>query len=146
MKTIVALAILFVFSACKTQDKNEPPVPLADAGVQDQPDVTAKPDENTRAKDASGDESQAPKPEGKMDNGLRQGQWTFFHDNGKKAAQGEYKDGLKNGKWNFWYDNGKKTAEGSFHMGEKVGKWIEYNTQGEKVSEQVYVNGVRVYR
>lgn len=145
MKIFFLMAALVMLAGCKSKQDN-PQEPSVDAGTTAQAVIPASADEVVDKKDAEPDGAKAPKPEGKMENGLRQGQWRFFHANGKKAAEGVYKDGLKNGQWSFWYDSGKKTAEGAFHMGKKVGKWIDYDEQGNKVSEQFYADGVRVYK
>ena len=113
-----------------------------DAGAvqPDQPDQPDQPEQPTQS------ESKAPPAKGESKDGLRQGVWTFFHENGKKAAEGGYDRGLKHGKWIFWYDNGNKTAEGEFAAGRKHGTWSEYDEQGGQAGQQAYDNGQEVYR
>ncbi len=146
MKAILVLTTLVVIAGCKGREQNSTNNPTNDADATSQPQTPKAPNQQVEEDDSGKEKFDTPKPEGKMDNGLRQGQWTFFHSNGKKAAQGEYKDGLKNGRWIFWYDNGEKTAEGSFRMGKKVGQWIDFDEKGKEVSRQTYVDGVRVYK
>ncbi len=122
---ILLIALLLAVPGCKkTTDSNIPDEPPGD-------------------KPAS---AKAPEPKGETRDGKRQGQWVFFHANGKKAAQGEYQDGFKHDKWVFWYDNGQKTAEGEYAEGRKTGKWIDWDEEGNQVSEKVFVDGVESYR
>lgn len=37
---------------------------------------------------------------------LPSGQWTYYHDNGRRALQGQCKAGLRDGVWTAWYENG----------------------------------------
>ena len=48
---------------------------------------------------------------------IRVGVWTFWYENGNKAATGGYRDGgglinVKDGLWTYWYENGNKKSVG----------------------------------
>ena len=42
--------------------------------------------------------------------------------------EGHYRDGLKDGIWVYYYDNGKVRQEGVFQNNTKNGSWITYQT------------------
>ncbi len=90
-------------------------------------------------------EGSGQKAVGETKDGLREGPWTFFHDNGKKAAAGEYRAGMKEGPWVFWHPNGEKAAEGGYRGGLKEGAWIDYDEQGQKLMEKQYRGGMEAY-
>ncbi|MDB9854081.1 hypothetical protein OAC91_02475 [Candidatus Marinimicrobia bacterium] len=64
-----------------------------------------------------------------------------LHDNGNKKLDGYYKDGLMNGDWVGWSENGQKEWEGSFD-GSKVLEKIKfsYDDNGQKLTEDYYDN------
>ena len=50
--------------------------------------------------------------EGKIENGLREGPWTYYYPTGQKKAVGNYKEGLKDGNWTMFKENGvQETVE-----------------------------------
>ena len=85
-----------------------------------------------------------------------------FHPNGKKYIEGHYKDGLRDGYWASWYNDGQLWSEGNFKkdksdgertvyhpngtlhykgtfdMGKRVGVWTFYDEAGVKVNEINY--------
>ena len=44
--------------------------------------------------------------------------------------EGPYKQGIQDGFWTLWDENGNKNLEGSLKDGEKVGKWTYYKKDG----------------
>ena len=36
--------------------------------------------------------------------GKLEGEWTYWHENGQKSAEGIYKDGKEDGLWTFWFE------------------------------------------
>lgn len=85
-----------------------------------------------------------------------------FHPNGKKYIEGHYKDGLRDGYWASWYNDGQLWSEGNFkqdksdgersvyhpngtlhykgtfNTGKRVGIWTYYDETGVKVNEINY--------
>ena len=48
---------------------------------------------------------------GDIKEGLRQDNWTYWHQNGQKMAEGLYLDGVPAaGQWNFWDENGSQES------------------------------------
>ena len=83
--------------------------------------------------------------------GKEQGEWIFFHANGKKWTQGEYKDGVQVGLWRMWnnagdllqeyyadngpfkswYPNGTMESKGEIVNGKREGEWSFYYINGQ---------------
>ena len=55
--------------------------------------------------------------EGAWINGVADGKWTFWFDNGNKFAEGNYNSGNGVGQWTWWYRNGLKYMEGTLRRG-----------------------------
>ena len=77
---------------------------------------------------------------GTYENGIYNGKWTFYYENGKKEKEGTLKDGNADEKWIFYNEKGNKTQEGLFSDGVKHGKWLAYFEDG-KLTEGEYKNG-----
>ena len=52
--------------------------------------------------------------EGRLQNGDRVGEWTYYDESGLLRAKGSYLDDVPNGDWTWWHDNGNKEMEGRF--------------------------------
>jgi antitoxin component YwqK of YwqJK toxin-antitoxin module len=59
---------------------------------------------------------------GSYKNGLRESEWTFYHDNGQLYGKGSYKNGKKEGEWIDYRKDGTVNSErsGTFKNGKKV--------------------------
>lgn len=101
-------------------------------------------------------------------NGLREGHWTKWYDNGRiqeegdfhlnklsgtwhsyfkdgrKATEMHYLDGLKDGAWTKWYDNGQVEESGTFHANKLTGRWLGYFKDGSPAQEHYYQDGLKV--
>jgi uncharacterized protein len=55
--------------------------------------------------------------EGKIENGLKTGVWTYYYPTGQKKTQGSYTDGLKDGNWTSWKENGQQDVVEVFKFG-----------------------------
>jgi len=56
-------------------------------------------------------------------------------------SSGDFSNGLKNGKWTFWYNNGIR-EQGEFIDGKREGVWIEKYYHGQLRSKLQYTNDV----
>jgi antitoxin component YwqK of YwqJK toxin-antitoxin module len=96
-------------------------------------------------------------------NGLKQGEWKKFHENGMLSKVGIFKDDHPVGEWLYYYDSGKmmvkithKGAEShsiSFHKSggpQSIGKfvnqkkdstWVYYDLDGYKIASDFFING-----
>ena len=50
-------------------------------------------------------------------------------------------NGLYEGKWVSWYDNGQKWEEGNYKQEKKEGKWSKWNENGQIIAQEYYKNG-----
>lgn len=97
---------------------------------------------------------------GNILNGLKDGKWTYWYENGQIFKEGNYKvdiDELKldaitdqawdypydnrDGKWTWWYTNGWIKQEWNFKDGKREGKSTYWNENGQKKSEFNYKDG-----
>lgn len=69
--------------------------------------------------------------EGQLRDGLRQGTWTWYHENGQTYCDIEYEDGLKHGPAVAWHDNGVKMYEGQHVSHKRSGTWTYWHDNGE---------------
>jgi len=69
--------------------------------------------------------------------GKRDQTWTVWWSNGNIKTEGNFKEGLKNGQFTFWFQNGQKKFEGVCRNDKLFGEWTFYNADGsvEKIKE-----------
>jgi len=75
---------------------------------------------------------------GQILNGVRNGKWTAWDNQGRMLSTGNYIDGIENGMWTVWYPKGVKRYEGMFKDGKRTGIWKFYNEQGMLTKEIEY--------
>jgi hypothetical protein len=46
--------------------------------------------------------------------------WTYWYTNGQKKEEGHYRNGLKDGMWIQWYDDGMIMWKGEWNMGSRT--------------------------
>lgn len=80
---------------------------------------------------------------GNLLNGLRNGVWIYWYENGHIKSEEVYINGEKDGKWITWYENGQIQSEGFYINGKKNGNWMTWyeHDQQRKKSEGNYING-----
>ena len=75
---------------------------------------------------------------GKVVNGLKEGEWKGFYENGNLLWSGFYKKGLNVSKWTEYHNNGKVFTVGHYKNGKKIGIWSFYDKKGKKIAEEIY--------
>ena len=75
---------------------------------------------------------------GNIVNGVRDGKWIAWDDEGRMLSTGNYIDGFENGMWTVWFPNGQKRYEGLFKDGKRNGVWKFYDVQGVQLKEIAY--------
>jgi antitoxin component YwqK of YwqJK toxin-antitoxin module len=84
---------------------------------------------------------------GHIKNGVRDGKWIAWDEDGKIQATGFYVDGFENGLYTVFYPDGRKRYEGTFEMGHRTGVWRFWDANGNLLKEidygQVAVEGVQ---
>jgi len=74
--------------------------------------------------------------EGEINNGLREGIWTYYYPSGQKKMEGTFRDGLKEGTWTYWKDNGQQDVTEIYKMGTRLGN-EGTASPGEKKTDSV---------
>lgn len=67
--------------------------------------------------------------------GVKNGMWSIFFENGQKFHEGNFENGKEEGEWNSWYENGKPESQGEFVEGSINGLWKKWHFNGLKLSE-----------
>lgn len=78
---------------------------------------------------------------GEVVNGLKEGGWKGFYENGKLFWSGFYNKGLNVSEWIEYHNNGKIFTIGKYENGKKIGVWSFYDEQGKKIAEEIFDNG-----
>ena len=81
--------------------------------------------------------------------GVKEGQYVEYHSNGKKKAEGKYNNNLQNGLWSYYFDNGLLQAKGNYINGNggdqsdsgipknnRDGLWKIYTSDGKLLQDQ----------
>lgn len=80
---------------------------------------------------------------GTYDKGNRVGDWKFYYENGKIESQGKYsKKGTPDGTWRWYYDDGTLRREESYIAGLEDGEYTEYDEKGRLIVKGSYVEGL----
>jgi antitoxin component YwqK of YwqJK toxin-antitoxin module len=61
----------------------------------------------------------------------------------QKMEEGDYVDGMRQGKWNLWHENGKLRRTENFLNGKLEGSWKQFRDDGTLESEESYKNNLR---
>src|SRR5690606_30034860 len=67
---------------------------------------------------------------GALKDGLKVGNWKYFHENGRLYQQGRFADGKETGHWRIYHPNGNLWQEGKFKGGRQNGRWIFFYDDG----------------
>jgi antitoxin component YwqK of YwqJK toxin-antitoxin module len=76
------------------------------------------------------------------DEGMRDGPWKEFYENGQLRSEGVYRNGNRIGKWRFYHANSSLEQEGSYNnQGNTDGLWKWYYDDGLLLREENFLNG-----
>ena len=70
--------------------------------------------------------------------GLEEGEWKNYWENGELKNQSSFKGGLLDGKWFSYYPDGKPKLEGEYQDNMRVGEWTEYFDNGRPKDVMTY--------
>jgi antitoxin component YwqK of YwqJK toxin-antitoxin module len=76
--------------------------------------------------------------------GLREGPWIQYFDDGTVKLQGTYKNDMKEGPMTVFYPTGLKFNNGQYLKGFPDGKWLTYDLDGKLLSTDIYDHGVLI--
>jgi antitoxin component YwqK of YwqJK toxin-antitoxin module/peroxiredoxin len=64
------------------------------------------------------------KREGRLEDGIQSGDWTYYYESGQRRARGQYADDHQIGPWTYYYENGVVEWTGAFDQkGRRTGEW-----------------------
>jgi antitoxin component YwqK of YwqJK toxin-antitoxin module len=79
--------------------------------------------------------------QGKIDDGIRTGDWTYWKENGQKKEVAYYKNGeIVAGTEYAYHENGQISAEVNLKDGKRHGKWTSWHENGQLKWEATYKN------
>jgi len=73
--------------------------------------------------------------------GKKDGKRVFFYPSGQIYGEENYKNDEEDGKFTSWHKNGQKESEGNAKEGEMEGKFTEWNENGQIESESNWKDG-----
>ena len=68
--------------------------------------------------------------EGPCAAGVREGEWSYFDEQGTLQRRGTYRGGLRDGPWSFFRADGTPEAAGHYAQGVRVGEWTLWDEEG----------------
>jgi len=77
-------------------------------------------------------------------NGIREGLWEQYFDDGTIKLRCSYKNDMKEGPITVYYPNGQKFNTGEYLNGYPDGTWLTYDLDGKLLGTDVYDHGVLV--
>lgn len=76
---------------------------------------------------------------GYIKNGLRDGEWIWFYENGNKKRYCTYKNGIKHGISIFYYKNGQKKSEIIFDNDKNI-RQTSWDEKGNKIDNPSFLS------
>lgn len=68
------------------------------------------------------------KREGRIEDGLQTGEWTYYYESGQRRAHGRYADDHQVGPWTYWFENGGIEWTGAYdERGKRTGEWTFFH-------------------
>jgi hypothetical protein len=76
--------------------------------------------------------------------GVQEGEWTTWYENGQRSAVDHYRNGLQDGLHTSWYANGVKALEGKYRNGKREGTWTRWDPTGLTSKQERYRDDLRI--
>ena len=77
---------------------------------------------------------------GFLEDGKKEGLWSYFYETGELKQEIEYKNGIEDGSFKLFHENGRIAIQCTYIKGEIVGRFIEYYEDGRLKQVTEYVN------
>lgn len=77
---------------------------------------------------------------GEIRKNRNEGLWQYFYPDGQLESQGYFREDNVNDTWYWYFPGGKLKMTGKYLNGLRDGKWTIYNEWGKVISEEVYRN------
>ena len=134
---VVTFALLFLSTYCKEEYIPETSLEMRDTLIY------------RKGSDVPFNERKKAKVEDKIIeydivNGVRQGMFVIFYENGNTQMKGQLDNNMNVGKWQYFYESGEIESEGYFVNNQPEGKWIWYFTSGKLKEEGNIKQGRRI--
>ena len=84
--------------------------------------------------------------QGSFKNGVKEGTWVAYREDGQLERKGNYKNGKTDGAWIRYWENGQLNYKGNYKNGKEEGDWVSYIENGTvfKSWTGTYKNGVKI--
>jgi len=146
MKKLLIIPVLILFTAC-SEDTAQTDIEIETTA----PEVAVDSSEETNIQITENQPQNEPglfqefypngalKMEGKNDeNGLRNGLWIAYYEDGTKWSESYYVKGKKSGHSLSFYPNGNVRYVGEYLDDEKIGTWKFYDENGDLSNEETF--------
>jgi antitoxin component YwqK of YwqJK toxin-antitoxin module len=74
----------------------------------------------------------------RLSSNMRQGKVYFYFPNGKIQVEANFADGLENGPYIVYHENGVPYYQGVYEQGKRVGIWEFYDKEGNLIEQKDY--------
>ncbi len=71
-------------------------------------------------------------------NGVKQGKFAIYYENGNTQIKGQLDNNRNVGKWQYFYESGELESEGYFVNDKPDGKWVWYFRSGKLKEEGAF--------
>jgi len=78
---------------------------------------------------------------GELEEGLQEGDWSYYYANGELSSQGRYEEDKQVGEWRAYYENGRPKFRGSYLGGYRNGLWTYWHATGSRKAMGYFVDG-----
>jgi antitoxin component YwqK of YwqJK toxin-antitoxin module len=83
----------------------------------------------------------ALKAKGIRENGLKEGKWIFYFEDGEMLREIYFRNDVEDGEWKMWHKSGSLYIEQMKVLGKSEGYWKEYYENGNIKEIGEYKNG-----
>lgn len=82
--------------------------------------------------------------EGSLAKNKNNGEWKYYYPEGMLQSKGNFKNDTLTGKWFWFHKNGHISESGVFRNGLREGEWQSLDTNGVLQFTRIYNNGIEI--
>ena len=140
MRTVILSLICISFFACENKSQTPPSEVKVDSTTSRviSSTVIVKDSVVNEGEEIIRYKNGVIKMRGMKKNGLREGLWKSFYENGSPWSETTFKEGKKDGPTTTWYENEKMRYYGYYTNDVESGKWKFWDENGKLVQEADY--------
>jgi antitoxin component YwqK of YwqJK toxin-antitoxin module len=75
---------------------------------------------------------------GQLDKNINIGKWQYFYESGELESEGYFANDMPEGKWLWYFPSGELKEEGNFKEGRRIGKWKNFDENGNIIMEKEF--------